>query len=224
MFGLSRKAIGSNAGKTSTSSGQEGDPQADVALERISSLWKTAYLGLNKFDPKSSIHRIDELLSLCNGAGASIIERQKGEKLLGYLESALDQGHRGSSAFDSLRVHKGSSQELKETVAEILEAYVKEVDNVNMLEHLLRDAQLPLREVEETEWPAKQTELKPLFDSTGKKLIHYHARLHVIQLDMEKEALLQGLNEDKNGWVVFRYIMEPWRGQKKIGSFASSAV
>jgi hypothetical protein len=226
MFGLSRKAIASHAGRASTSNDQQdgGDPPADVAMERITDLWKTAYFGLNKYDPKASIHRIDELLALCNGAGASIIDRQKGQKLLGHLETALERGHRGSSAFDSLRVHKNTSQELKEAVAEVLDAYVREVHNVNQLEQLLRVAQLPLREVKDSEWPAKQEELKPLFDSTGKKLIHYHARLHVIQLDIEKEAIVQSLGEEKDGWIILRHIVEPWRGKSRIGSFASSVV
>ena len=57
--------------------------------------------------------------------------------------------------------------------------------------------------------------------STGNRLLHFHVKLRVLQLDIEKDAVVNEL-DPAEGWVVFRYILYP-PVHRKTGSFASSA-
>lgn len=230
MLSLSRLALGNNpkGTKTPIGGGDGTDSPADPLLDRIGTLWESAHKGIYRPDPRSSTTRLDLLEALGDGAGASILEKKSVDDetfhFLGPLSKALAYSSRPSynNALDNLRLHRDGSHALKTAVIEILEAYMEVAKVVDQIEKTLREKQIGFREPTEMDWAKVWGEMKSLVEATGNKLLHYHAKMRVLQLDVERDAVVRELSRKEEEWVVFRYILYP-RPSRGISSFTGSS-
>lgn len=218
MFSISSK---SKIAKVGTPAAPANNEENDPTLDRITELWKAAWEDLCHFSPQSSTLRIEVLNALCNGAGASIVirsDKNEPNPDLPYLERALRSA---SGPLQGFRVHQGNLPKLKDASIEIFEAYGRELGSIDKIEQILRDKQIGFREPGENEWAIVQQEMLPLITSTGKKLLHYHAKLRVLQLDIEEDVVVKGLHKATDGWVRPYSVLYPSRSGYK---FSSSAI
>lgn len=223
MFKLKSSSKDISLKSTSSGSGTNAEPLVDPAVLRSANLWEFVHRGLYKSHPKLDASRLELLNALCDGAGAPLDKSGPGSPKLGPLEKALTFGSRSGShtGLDVLRLHNGSSQAIKDAVIETLEAYSREVEAVDQIELTLRERQVGFCEPEEKDWTETWAEIQSRVESTGNRLLHFHVKLRVLQLDIEKDAVVNEL-DPANGWVVFRYILYP-PVHRKTSSFASSA-
>lgn len=131
-------------------------------------------------------------------------------QLLGPLDSALAlaHDHSHSPGLQHLKLEEDTSLELLRAVLRLLDAYAEEIDPVNQIGILLRSAQVGLREPTVEDWAAAKDRIIPLAETAGRKLVHYHARLHVLQLDIETEALSQR-PDGRPRWLLVRDLAYP---------------
>lgn len=227
MFKLksSTQRVSGAGASARASTGGNAEPLSDPAMERIANLWEFVYRGLYKAHPKLDASRLVLLNALCDGAGATIGDKStSGPRLMGSLDKALSFGSRSSAhdGIEHLRVHRGNSQEIKDAVIETLEAYSREVESVDEIELALRERQVGFREPVEKDWQDTWADIKDRVESTGNKLIHYHVKVRILQLDIEKDAAVNELDQ-YDGWVVLRHILYPPVGRKTT-SFSSSSA
>lgn len=199
--------------RSKTTKGQQpqNTEDDDPVLAQITTLWKSTFEALYKSGIKARRYRFDELQALCLGAGASIVDTPAPE-LLGPLGQALKYDFGERHSFHTFRVHKSTSSELKESLKQTLDAFAAEIGQVDLLENLLRERQVPLREPEDSDWEGTLEMIRPIMVSTGRRLLHYDARLRVLQMDMEREVRAEEVSGN-DGWVVLRDLVYPYQGK-----------
>lgn len=219
--------------KRESSSQKETGPPKDPFSEQVLGLYSCAYRGLYRPHAKLGTTRLELLNALCGAAGATAIERfgsrSSGEKSsqLGPLDKALSLHNHGSTnmagSFQRLRVHRDSTKQLKDAVVEALEAYNKEVKHVEAIETALRERQLGFREPTLKDWHDAWDAIEKLVDGTGNRLMHYHAKLVVLQLDLERDIADREMDEreEREGWMYLRHLLEPPKNHK---TFLTSSI
>lgn len=223
-------AAGGGSGPTDT------EPTSDPALDRIAELWEFVYRGLYKSHPKLYSYRYELLVALADAAGASPLPPHNTStagvhRTLQPLQKTIFNGTKqaahspADTSFEHLRIHKSSSKDLKEATIEILEAYAEEVERVDEIEHILRERQVGFRAPEAEDWEGAWKAIEGIVEATGRKLMHYHFKMRVLQMDIEKDVLIRELPTTGKGvewWLVPREILYPPRGGKSSSFMTSS--
>ena len=179
----------------------------EAIRQQLVRTWQTVWEGLYQQHPRASCFRIDELRFLCYGAGATLDEA-RANQLLGSLDDALAHGHSHSPGLRYIQLEKNTSTQHLDALFELLNAYIAEIEVVDKLEALLRDAQVGLREPKMQDWEPVKQAIPPLVESAGRKISHYNARLHLLQLDIEKEAYTQRPDKAPE-WVTLESLAYP---------------
>ncbi|KAJ6441522.1 Peptidase M20 domain-containing protein 2 [Purpureocillium lavendulum] len=199
------------------STADKGGRSPENIRDEIARTWKTVWEALFKRHPRASFERFDELRLLCQGAGATL-EHPRPKQLLGALDGALDYDSPCSSGMRSLKVEKNTSTQQLDALLELLIAYVPELAAVDEIEARLRDAQIGLREPTVEEWHRVKNDVLPLAEPVGRRIRHYNARLQLLQIDIEKEALAQWQDGGHPEWIHFESLVYPRKKHGLSGS------
>jgi len=211
--------------------------QRQELLTHIVDLWKKVWFGLyqvKESDSSRAIYHVERLRKLYLGAGMSAravieennslseTETNSSTAGLGLLNRALSPRYIfRDNGLPSLILYDGLSLRTLRSVIELLEAYEREIESLAPVYSLLHQLQI------ETRLPTPEDEQKvlrdfpPLADPIAKKLLHYDARLGVLNMGIEDEAsAITGDSTARDGWLVIdRVLKKPRRTAKSLLSF-----
>ena len=185
-------------------------------------MWKRTVEGLYKAHPKTSFYFLDELKALCRGAGQGLLDPDAESPLL-PLEHALDYTNYGyKNNLLSLKLELNTPGRVRDDVIELLKAYCFEAGALDDIEEQLRRRQVPLREpTSDDDWLVTWELIETDVLQTAKKLMLFHARLQVLQYEIEKEALVNR-SEDQLQWVYISELAYPVRHSRKSSAGVNS--
>ncbi|KAI9898903.1 hypothetical protein N3K66_005364 [Trichothecium roseum] len=191
-------------------------------LDDIIAMWKRTVEGLYKAHPKTSFYFLDELKALCRGAGQGLLDPDAESPLL-PLERALDYTNYGyKNNLLSLKLELNTPGRVRDDVIELLKAYCFEAGALDDIEEQLRRRQVPLREpTSDDDWLDTWELIETDVLQTAKKLMLFHARLQVLQYEIEKEALVNR-SEDQLQWVYISELAYPVRHSRKSSAGVNS--
>lgn len=115
-----------------------------------------------------------------------------------------------------LKLHKDQSFLKLQSLVEILEAYEKEIPNLEKLYTILREGQLALDDEDgfggnDSRIHQTQRKYLSIAEPLEKRLIHYDARMDVLNMDLLDEAMqMHGHSVLKKGLPVYRRVFGTW--------------
>lgn len=165
------------------------DPRKDLE-DRITRLWKKVWLGLYQVDGLNGPYHYERIEALYLGAGLTKTYRVGELKVLNryFFEYSRNHGIVG------LKLYENLSFQTLHSVIEILEAYEREIPNLEKIYSILRDGQLELYQEDGFgghNAPVHHTQRRYLSiaEPLEKRLLHYDARMDVLIMDIADEAM-----------------------------------
>lgn len=205
--------------------------------DKIMSLYHVAWLGIYQVHDKDGQSHVSRLAKLFFGAGmTSYVDSSEVEpschhdcrqgryktgaecRVLDPLWTTLSK-----QGLASLKLFTGLSVASLEAVIELLEAYVKEVANVNALYQMLRELQVGFRTPTQDDQQAVLDKFVPAMNDLSRRLLHLDARLNVLVLDLEDEFWnANGPVKGREGWRVHDALYPRYSGRGKRMGLTSS--
>lgn len=168
-------------------------PQPDPRIEletRILRLWKKVWLGLYQIDDAQGPYHYERIEALYLGAGLTKAYRVGELRVLNrhFSEYSQNNGIAGLKLYDNLSV------KTLRTVVEVLEAYEREIANLERIYSILRCAQLELNQEDgfggyTAHIYQTQRRYLGVAEPMEKRLLHYDARMDVLIMDVYDEAM-----------------------------------
>lgn len=208
--------------------------QRQELLSQIVDLWRKVWFGLYQVKESDRVYHVDRLRKLYLGAGMStrVVVHEDNDSLskvettsstagLGLLQRALSRGSIFHDGLASLTLYDGLSLGTLQSVIELLRAYEREIEPLGQVYSLLRQLQIGIRSPAFEDEQRVLRDFPPLADPIAKKLLHYDARLGVLSMDMEDEAIaIHGYSAAREGWLVIdRVLKRPRKTSKSLLSF-----
>lgn len=141
-------------------------------------------------DDTNGPYHYERIEALYLGAGLTRTYRVGELKVLNrqFIEYSRNHGILG------LKLYKDLSFQKLQSVVEILEAYEKEIPNLEKLYTILREGQLALYEEDgfggyNAQVHQTQRKYLSIAEPLEKRLLHYDARMDVLNMDMHDEAM-----------------------------------
>lgn len=208
--------------------------QRQELLSQIVDLWRKVWFGLYQVKESDRVYHVDRLRKLYLGAGMSThVVHEEDDSLsevettssttvgLGLLQRALSQSSIFRNGLASLTLYDGLSLGTLQSVIELLRAYEREIEPLGQVYSLLRQLQIGIRSPTFEDEQKVLRDFPPLAVPIAKKLLHYDARLGVLSMDMEDEAVaIHGYSTAREGWLVIdRALKRPRKISKSLLSF-----
>lgn len=157
---------------------------------QILRLWKKVWLGLYQIESAQGPYHYERIEALYLGAGLTRAYRVGELKVLNQHFSEYSRNH----GIVGLKLYEGLSAKRLKAVVEILQAYEKEIPNLEQIYTVLREAQLTLHQVDgyggyTAHIHQTQRRYLDVAEPLEKRLIHYDARMDVLNMDIYDEAM-----------------------------------
>ncbi|RMJ26768.1 hypothetical protein PHISP_02368 [Aspergillus sp. HF37] len=165
------------------------DPRKDLE-SRILHLWKRVWLGLYQVENAQGPYHYERIEALYLGAGLTKTYRMGELKVLNrhFSEYSRNTGIAGLKLYENLSI------KTLRAIIEVLEAYEREIPNLERIYTILRSAQLELYQEDgfggyTGQIYQTQRRYLSVAEPLEKRLLHYDARMDVLAWDIYDEAM-----------------------------------